>query len=82
MNKVGEKHTELWDEEDGFYYDVLNLPSGNQLKLKVRSLVGLIPLFAVQTLDPELLEGISKNRYRQGKEFERLGETYITIMKR
>jgi hypothetical protein len=66
MNKVGEKHTELWDEEDGFYYDVLNLPSGNQLKLKVRSLVGLIPLFAVQTLDPELLDQLPefKNRMR------------------
>jgi hypothetical protein len=41
--RFGEKHTELLDEEDGFYYDVLNLPSGSQLKLKVRSLVGLIP---------------------------------------
>ena len=64
MNKVGEKHTELWDEEDGFYYDVLNLPSGNQLKLKVRSLVGLIPLFAVQTLDPELLEQLPEFKNR------------------
>lgn len=64
MNKVGEKHTELWDEEDGFYYDVLNLPSGNQLKLKVRSLVGLIPLFAVQTLDPELLDQLPEFKNR------------------
>nr|WP_305076312.1 glucosidase [Pseudanabaena sp. lw0831] len=64
MNKVGEKHTELWDEEDGFYYDVLNLPSGNQLKLKVRSLVGLIPLFAVQTLDPEVLDQLPEFKNR------------------
>jgi len=55
MNKVGDEHKELWDDEDGFYYDVLNLPNGDQFKLKVRSLVGLIPIFAVQTLDPELL---------------------------
>lgn len=64
MNKVGEKHTELWDEKDGFYYDVLNLPSGNQLKLKVRSLVGLIPLFAVQTLDLELLDQLPEFKNR------------------
>jgi hypothetical protein len=46
----------LWDEEDGFYYDELNLPDGRMTKLKVRSMVGLIPLFAVETLEPELLE--------------------------
>jgi hypothetical protein len=46
----------LWDEEDGFYYDELNLPDGAMVKLKVRSMVGLIPLFAVETLEPELLE--------------------------
>ena len=46
----------LWDEEDQFYYDVLNLPDGRMLPLKVRSMVGLIPLFAVETLEPELLE--------------------------
>ena len=45
----------LWNDEDGFYYDVLNLPDGQMLPLKVRSMVGLIPLFAVETLDPELL---------------------------
>ena len=46
----------LWDEEDQFYYDELNLPDGRMLKLKVRSMVGLIPLFAVETLEPELLD--------------------------
>ena len=44
----------LWNEDDGFYYDVLNLPDGQMLPLKVRSMVGLIPLFAVETLEPEL----------------------------
>jgi hypothetical protein len=48
----------LWDEEDGFYYDVLNLPSGQAIPLKVRSMVGLIPLFAVETLEPELLDPV------------------------
>jgi hypothetical protein len=46
----------LWDEEDQFYYDELSLPDGRMIKLKVRSMVGLIPLFAVETLEPELLE--------------------------
>jgi hypothetical protein len=46
----------LWDEEDQFYYDELILPDGHMHKLKVRSMVGLIPLFAVETLEPELLD--------------------------
>jgi Glycosyl hydrolase family 63 C-terminal domain len=48
----------LWDEADGFYYDVLNLPNGQTLPLRVRSMVGLIPLFAVETLEPELLDPV------------------------
>ncbi len=47
---------ELWDEEDGFYYDVLHLPGGITHRLKVRSMVGLVPLFAVETLEPEIVE--------------------------
>jgi hypothetical protein len=46
----------LWDEEDEFFYDVLHLPNEQKVKLKVRSMVGLIPLFAIETLEPELLE--------------------------
>jgi hypothetical protein len=55
MNTRGGEDIELWDEEDGFYYDVLHLPNGEHFPLKVRSMVGLIPLFAVQTLEPKLL---------------------------
>ncbi len=55
MNTRGGDDIELWDEEDGFYYDVLHLPNGEHFPLKVRSMVGLIPLFAVQTLEPTLL---------------------------
>src|SRR5438034_1353062 len=47
---------ELWDEEDGFYYDVLHLPGGATHRMKVRSMVGLIPLFAAETLEPEIIE--------------------------
>lgn len=46
----------LWDEQDEFYYDVLNLPDNSRIPLRLRSLVGLIPLFAVETLDPDLLD--------------------------
>jgi hypothetical protein len=45
----------LWDEEDEFFYDVLELPDSRALPLKVRSMVGLVPLFAVETLEPECL---------------------------
>jgi hypothetical protein len=46
----------LWDEDDQFFYDVLHTTDGEYIPLKVRSMVGLIPLFAVETLEPELIE--------------------------
>jgi len=46
----------LWDEKDGFFYDVLHSPEGEYIPLKVRSMVGLIPLFAIETLEPDLIE--------------------------
>ena len=55
MNNLGNKGIALWDEEDEFFYDVLHLPSGEMRPLKVRSLVGLIPLLAVETIEPDLL---------------------------
>jgi hypothetical protein len=56
MDRIGTNNDELWDEEDGFFYDVLQLFDGQPMRLKVRSMVGLIPLFAIATLDPEILE--------------------------
>jgi hypothetical protein len=56
MNNRGDDGVCLWDEEDGFFYDVLHLPDGAQRPLKVRSMVGLIPLFAVETIEPEILD--------------------------
>lgn len=55
MNNLGNTQTELWNEHDGFYYDVLHL-NGEQFPIKVRSMVGLIPLFAVETIENEWLE--------------------------
>jgi len=54
MNDIG--GVELWNAEDGFYYDVLHLPGGRRFPMKVRSMVGLIPLFAVETLDSEVVD--------------------------
>jgi len=56
MNNIGDAGIELWDPDDGFYYDVLHLPNGTHYPLKVRSMVGLIPLFAVETLDSEIVD--------------------------
>lgn len=64
MNRIGEDETQLWDEADGFFYDVLNLPDGQQIRLKVRSIVGLIPLFAVTTLEPDLLQKLPRFKAR------------------
>jgi Mannosylglycerate hydrolase MGH1-like glycoside hydrolase domain len=46
MDRIGEHHDEMWDEQDGFFYDVLRLPNGQATRLKVRSMVGLLPLCA------------------------------------
>jgi hypothetical protein len=63
MNNIGPENTELWDEEDGFYYDVLHVDD-NHHPIKVRSLVGLIPLFAVETLDSDLLDELPEFKKR------------------
>ncbi len=54
----------LWDEQDEFYYDVLHVPGSAPIPLRVRSLVGLIPLFAVEVLEPEILERLPDFRKR------------------
>ncbi|MCG3212301.1 MAG: hypothetical protein FOGNACKC_05949 [Anaerolineae bacterium] len=55
MTELGGQGHSLWDPQDGFFYDALHLPNGNIVPLKVRSLVGLMPLLAVETLEPDLL---------------------------
>ncbi len=56
MNDLGGEGIELWDKQDGFYYDVLHLPGGGRFPMRVRSMVGLIPLFAVETLEPDVVD--------------------------
>ena len=55
MNDIAGEGIELWNGEDGFFYDVLQLADGRVVPLKVRSLVGLIPLFAVESFEPDIL---------------------------
>ena len=64
INNIGPKQQSLWDEGDGFFYDALHLPDGSHFPLKIRSLVGLIPLLAVETLEPDLLELLPRFRRR------------------
>jgi hypothetical protein len=56
INSRGSEHEGMWDETDGFYYDALHLPDGRHMPLKARSMVGLIPLFAVETLEPAVVD--------------------------
>ena len=58
MNNLGGQGIGLWNEEDEFYYDVLHTPGGRYLPLKVRSLVGLMPLLAVETIQWQLIEAL------------------------
>jgi hypothetical protein len=66
MNDMGGDGISLWDDHDGFYYDALHLPNGSHFSLKVRSMVGLVPLFAVETLEPEFVEKFSQFKRRMG----------------
>ncbi|HZS97372.1 MAG TPA: glucosidase [Terriglobales bacterium] len=56
MKKMGGRNYQLWDETDGFFYDVLRFPNGEFHKFRLRSLVGLIPLYAVEVLEHEELQ--------------------------
>ncbi len=66
INNLGEQQLQLWDEEDGFFYDALCLPDGRSQLLKVRSMVGLITLFAVETLEPEQVDALIKQSIDEG----------------
>jgi hypothetical protein len=65
-NAINRRYGEqgLWDQDDGFYYDLIHCPDGGYLPLKIRSFVGLIPLFAVETLEPDLLDKLPRFKRR------------------
>ena len=88
MTDVGESHAALWDNKDNFFYDVLRLPGEHSEPIRVRSLVGLIPLFAVDTLDKETLDGLPdfkrrlkwffKNRQHLAENISRIEEKGVS----
>jgi hypothetical protein len=63
MNRMGNQHYELWDEGDGFFYDVLSRPGENYEKIRVRSLVGLIPLYAVDAFYESDIENLKEFKF-------------------
>ena len=64
INGLGGIEKGLWNEEDGLYFDVIRLPDGRTMAMKTHSLVGLIPLFAVETIEPEVLEALPEFKRR------------------
>jgi hypothetical protein len=79
MDRIGDCHDELWDEEDGFFYDLLHLPNGDAARMKIRSMVGLLPLCAANVFFPEtlakhprLLEMIALFRKRHPEVFKKI----------
>jgi hypothetical protein len=62
MKKMGNRNYQLWDETDGFFYDVLRFPDGGFEKIRVRSLVGLIPLYAVERLEDRWIHPFAEFR--------------------
>lgn len=64
MHHIGKKDISLWDDEDNFYYDVVEMSNGKTERLKVRSLVGVIPLFAVEIINKDLFEELKDFRRR------------------
>ena len=68
LGRMGDRQDDLWDEEDGFFYDVLRLPDGRAQRIKVRSMVGLLPLCAATVLEPAELARIP-NAVERGTAF-------------
>lgn len=81
LNRIGENWTSSWDEEEGFFYDVLSLPDGRYIPLKVRSLVGLSTLFALLVLKKEWLEKLPDfhQRLKWFQQYRRDNGQYLVI---
>jgi hypothetical protein len=77
MNRVGEGG--MWDEEDGFYYDVLRLPDGHAERLKVHSMVGLLPLCATTVIEPWQRERLPRLTAYVHERFEQMPQLRATI---
>ncbi len=79
MDRIGENQDELWDEEDGFFYDLLRFPDGSATRLKVRSMVGLLPLCATTTISSEALAHFPDFLQRAGKRLSQMPELVVNV---
>ncbi|MFN8291053.1 MAG: glucosidase [Chitinophagaceae bacterium] len=81
LNRIGDNWTGSWDEQDGFFYDVLAMPDGRYIPVKVRSLVGLSPLFAVLVLKKEWLQKLPDfyNRLKWFQKYREKNNQYLVI---
>ena len=79
MDPPGDSESELWDQEDGFYYDVLWMPDGSGRRLKVRSMVGLLPICAATVIPAETLERFPNITARVAAYLERNRDLFVNI---
>ncbi len=79
MTAMGGGEDGLWDENDEFYYDQLLLPDGRRIPMRIQSIVGLIPLFAVEVLEPETLEKLPQFAEHLDRTFEKRPELYDLV---
>jgi len=81
LNRIGENWTGSWDDEEGFFYDVLAMPDGRYIPLKVRSLVGLSALFAAFVLKKDLLAKVPDfyNRLKWFQKYREKNNQYLVI---
>ncbi len=79
VDPIGDHPDEMWDEEDGFFYDVLRLPDGSGKRIKVRSLVGLLPLCATTVIEAETIERYPQVAARVTAFLERNQDLLTTI---
>ncbi|MFK7934129.1 MAG: glucosidase [Saprospiraceae bacterium] len=81
LNGIGEKYVGSWSEEEGFFYDILALPNGQNMPIKVRSLVGLTTLFATLVIDKKRLEHVPEfyRRLKWYRNYRIKNKSYIVI---
>jgi len=85
MDRIGTHHDEMWDDTDGFFYDLLHFPNGDSMRMKIRSMVGLLPLCATTVLEhdtlmrhPRILELINLFRKRHPEVIEKIASAEDT----
>ncbi len=81
LNRIGENWTGSWDDEEGFFYDVLSMPDGRYIPVKVRSLVGLSTLFATLVLKKDLLDKVPDfhRRLKWFQQYREKNKQYLVI---